>query len=402
MYKNHTICRACGSDQLIPVADFGLQPLANDFKRHDQQKCGHYPLKVLHCKSCTLGQLSVVVDPRVLYSSYSYVTSTSQTMVEHFDRIIADLCSIHGNRHLGRVLEIGSNNGAFLRHVRPFAKHVVGVDPATNLCEVTKSTGVECVNALWCSETAASMTQKFDTIVARHVFAHCDDWKDFVVGLEVVTHKDSVVFIEVPHAQKLIERCEFDTIYHEHLSYVTVRSINALLRESKFQVVGVIPYGVHGGSIGIVLKVRGFSDTHCSLGEVENDNVGVEDWLDMNQRRIALVDELAKQIASADKPLIGYGAPAKLTLWANLLGLTSKQMMLVHDTTPQKFGCLVPGTDIPVVEYSPSLNEGVKTAVMWCWNYEEEVVRKEWQFIKAGGRFILPLGKQAAFHKVNS
>lgn len=394
MYRTITHCRACQSASLEPVVDFGIQPLANDFKKEGERKCGHYPLKVMYCRNCTLAQLSDVVDPHVLYDHYSYVTSTSDTMRAHFGKIVNDMCQLRGGAHLGDLLEIGSNNGEFLTFSRNFCSSQIGVDPAANLCREASTNRFGIINDLWGKKAAAATNGvKFDTVVARHVFAHCDDWVDFMECISMVTHPKSLVFIEVPYARNLIERCEFDTIYHEHLSYVTLRSIHALLFGTRFKLDRVIHYPIHGGSVGLVIRQRSSGELHSELGDCETDNIPKQAWKSLEHRALEKVGLLVDEVSGSEDVVIGYGAPAKTAIWCNLAETGLRRMVAVHDTTPQKHGTTIPGTSIPVTNMPPSLNSHIKTAIMWCWNFAEEVRRKEKPFLDRGGKFILPLGK---------
>jgi hypothetical protein len=217
MYHAHRKCRACSGTDLVPVLDLMTQPLANDFRKPGEECAGMGPLVVLMCRRCSLAQLSVTVRPDVMYANYSYVTSKSETMAAHFDRIMQDIIEDENHRPPAcppRMLEIGSNDGTFLERVHRFTGYeVLGVEPASNLSTIAIDRGVRTINRLWDTATAVELSyQKYqaDVIVARHVFCHVDDWQGFVHALEFVSHKDTLVFIEVPYVKDMFKNNSFD------------------------------------------------------------------------------------------------------------------------------------------------------------------------------------------------
>lgn len=392
MYRDHSICRACDNTNLIPVADFGIQPLANDFIRPGLWKAGHYPLKVLFCENCTLAQLSVVVAPETLYSNYSYVTSPSRTMLDHFKALAHYAGDFRNANDLGDVLEIGSNNGAFLKWLVDFnfTDTVQGVDPAINLATIAQQNGVPTRLGMWNGITAATIGV-FDTVFARHVFAHVDDWRGFIAALEIATHKDSTVFIEVPSARDTIDRGEFDQCYSEHLSYITTQSIHALLKGTRFYLHDSKRFPIHGGSIVYVLKRRGPTQYQILYRGGETP-VTAEDWKLLRSSAENQSSALEYRLGTCleeGKSVFGFGATAKATLWAQLTGLSSYSIKFIHDDTPQKQGTTLPGTDIPVIDGTERMKD-MDVCVIFAWNFEAEIREKLAWWSSAGGTFLVP------------
>lgn len=384
MYKLHTKCRVCGNTNLESVADFGATPLANDFKTKSEEHCGFAPLDVLFCDSCSLAQLSVVVNPKILYSNYSYVSSNSKTMVSHMEQLISDIKSESSIRS---VLEIGSNTGVFLRLISgKGASYVHGIDPAQNLAKISTEIGIPTTVGFWSRKLAEqSGIRSVDVVIARHVFAHVDDWREFIDALEVVTWEKSLVVIEVPYVGNLLKGNEWDSVYHEHLSYVSIRSINRLLRGTRWQLSSVKRYSIHGGSIALFLRRRSNSDRTVmdDVFESKQFKHSSNGWKSMAS---TMMSELSK---GPVRRVFGYGAPAKATLWTSHLGLSSKHVEFVHDETPQKQGRFMPGTDIPVIDGRDRMKL-FDTGIIFAWNFADEIIRKEEWFEKQGGRFIVP------------
>lgn len=393
MYHCHTKCRACNGTDLVPVLDLGIQPLANDFCTADGERAGMAPLKVLFCRTCTLAQLSVVVKPEILYRNYSYVTSASDTMKAHFGTLLTDIGL--GVKPKPKMLEIGSNNGEFLQFAHPQFE-VLGIEPAKNLAAIANERGIKTIDRLFGEPTAielAATGYRADIIVARHVFAHVDDWKGFINALQFISHEDTLVVIEVPWSVDMLNKNSFDQIYHEHLSYVTIQSIHHLIRGTPFYVFCVKQYSIHGGAIGLYLRRRDESE-RTELMLSEESNLG-ERWrkLDEEMHRMRhMITVLKHEVWTAYKNIktvCGFGASAKATVWLNACGLTSKDIAFVCDSTPQKQGRMVPGTSIPIVPESELMKADY--AVCFSWNFFPEIRAKFKAFEDKGGRWILPV-----------
>lgn len=394
MYTQLTQCRACGSTDLTEVFNFGkAMPLANDFAKPDGERKGFVPLRVMFCPKCSLAQLGETVDPGILYSNYLYVTSKSETMMRHFDRLTKDIISENG---AGSLLEVGANDGRFLNYAasRSF-KPCVGVDPAANLngtIELGKN--VTMVNAFFRTGLNLPMENGFDTIVARHCFCH-QEWVDFLQACDVNSHKNTLICIEVPYAVDLLNRSEFDSIYHEHTSYLTIRSVAAALKGFPFHIHGVLRYGIHGGAVLIMLRHNDSGATpHLSADEMlAEENVTEADWLRfgaLSGAKMCHLKDLVSSYQKQGKIVSVFGASAKSSVIINACGFTSKDIAFVTDNSPLKPGRLVPGTDIPVIEEGEMLSQHPDVAICGAWNYRTEVLAKMEKWRSRGGRFVFP------------
>lgn len=406
MYKLHTHCRACGhgkpgaqgikaapTDKLIEVLDLGVQSLANDFCKDGEPRAGYAPLKVLFCPKCSLAQLSVVVDPSILYRHYNYVTSPSNMMREHFKTLISDI----GQETRGmNVLEIGSNDGRLLNMMKEGGGYTVtGIDPAENLAAIAESHGVPTRVGFFGSETAINLSQ-YDVIIARHVFCHVDDWRDFVRGLELVCHQESLICIEAPYAGDTITNCEFDTIYHEHLSYLTLKAVKALLADTSLQLHRVIHYPIHGGAILLMIRHRDFKCKPWQGTESDAENITVDHWKDFSEHAQDQIDRLKATVQTfraQGKTVAGLGASAKSTVWINACGFSRRDISFIADNTPQKQYTFSPGTDIPVTDEGAILRELPDYVILWAWNYRSECLEKFSLARSKGVKFIVPVPK---------
>lgn len=406
MYRLHTHCRACeygksgasgikaeSPPRLIPVFDLGLQPLANDYRREHEVHAGYAPLKVLYCPRCSLAQLSVTVDPAILYRDYPYVTSPSKMMAHHFDRLIADIEMETAGR---RVLEIGSNDGRLLELLKERGYGVLGVDPAANLAEIANNKGIPTVTGLFNSETARQIVEKhgqFPVIIARHVFCHIDDWTDFMHAINIVADTGALICIETPYAGDLLSRFEFDTIYHEHLSYLTIKAMTALLTRTGFKLHRTTDYAIHGGA-KLWMITRESSTLPFYPDAAIADDFSENDWKTFSQvshGQIGQLKAVVERLIATNQTVAGLGASAKSTVWINACGFTRKEISFIADNTPQKQWRMSPGNDIPVMDEGAILRDLPNYVVMWAWNYKAEILAKFSLARSKGVRFIVPV-----------
>lgn len=407
MYKLHNHCRSCGyakpgaqgikagpaTEKLIPVLDLGIQPLANDFVHDGDSHSGYAPLNVLYCPRCSLAQLSVVVDPVTLYRHYAYVTSPSKMMQQHFAALIHDISAESEGKS---VLEIGSNDGRLLHMMQDCGFSVLGVDPAENLCELARRNDIPTQVGFF-GEDLARILPSTDIVIARHVFCHVDNWQDFVRGLEAVSHKDTLICLEVPYAGDTIKDCEFDTIYHEHLSYLTLKSVRMLLEPTSLRLHRIIRYPIHGGAILLMLRRKDSAPEIVPVSTLEKEeNITAADWLDFENRARDQIDRMkatVRTFRAQGKTVAALGASAKSTVWISACGFTRKDISFIADTTPQKQYTFSPGTDIPVCDEGAILRELPDYVIIFCWNYLMEVLAKNALAREKGVKFIVPVPK---------
>ena len=400
MFHRVTNCRACKSTDLVEVFRFDrAMPLANDFVENAThcQHQGFTPMEVLFCRKCTLAQLSVVVDPAILYKNYLYVTSNSVTMQRHFDRLTKDIISENG---AGSLLEVGCNDGRFLNYAasRNFTP-CVGIDPAANLNgTIEPCKNVTITNDFFGPDMVMYDSTKYDTILARHCFCH-QEWHPFIQGVVKHSHKETLVCIEVPYVPDLIKRVEFDSLYQEHTSYLTLKSVVALLKDYPFHLHHVIRYGIHGGCVLLMLRHNdSVSPPHLSgdealLAEQQDENATLEGWRAFAlgaENKIANLRDTVRGLVGQGNVVSAFGASAKASVLINACGFTRKDIAFVTDNSPLKPGRLVPGTDIPVIPEDQMLSEHPDYSVMTAWNFEMEILAKTEKWRSRGGKFIVP------------
>lgn len=412
MYTYHTKCRACGygkptlpyikaastSEKLMPVFDLGLHPLANDFRKDGEEHAGFAPLAVLFCPRCTLAQLSVVVNPAVLYSHYSYVTSKSDTMRAHFNALWAALSS---EAQIHSVIEIGSNDGHFLGFALNKGALSVGIDPAKNLTDISKQNYPSAITICGMFDSSTAMrakehVQHADLILARHVFCHMDDWHAFFVAADKLAGAETRIVIEAPYAVDTLRKIEFDQIYFEHLSFLSLRSITSLLSGTPFRIHQVLHFDIHGGTIAVVIRRKDsqHDQTDAARRMLDDENITMDSWTtfaECSKHKIEQLKAIVLEGAGNGKSVCGFGASAKSTVWMTMCNFTKKHIRFICDNTPQKQYTYSPGTDVPITDEGALLRELPNYAVMFCWNFADEVIQKQQRYIELGGKFIVPV-----------
>ena len=405
MIQERTHCRTCGSPNLKLILDLGKTALANDFL--EPNEVADYkislPLRVVLCTDCSLVQLGDTVNPKILYSHYAYVTSTSKTMDTHLNKMMTHLLSTARLGAGSKVLEIASNTGVFLKKFKEQGCEVLGVEPAENIADVALATAIPTRKEFFNSATARKLKSEWgtaDLILGRHVFAHIDQLKDLVAGLAEVSHEETLIAFEVPYVVDFFEHTEYDTVYHEHLSYISARSVEALVRDTPLMLARIDHYPIHGGSILFHLRHRSSKATpHASVAQaIEKEKqlrLGEPATWEAFATRVNHIrtelPALLRKLKASGKRIIGYGASAKGNTLLNTCGITASELDYIIDNTPFKQGKIAPGSCIPVRPPEQLLADQPDYALLLAWNFAPEIIKRETEFQKRGGRFIVPI-----------
>jgi SAM-dependent methyltransferase len=392
-------CRACLSPDLIEVLNLGEMPPANSLLRPaDLNKPEtRFPLSLRLCRKCGMVQLGHVVPASLLFRSYLFFTSSSDAMSDHFARLMSESADQYVPPG-GLVVEIGSNDGTALASLRRRDVRVLGVDPARNIAVMAAARGVPTVSEFFTEPLAreiARVAGKADLIVACNVLGHIDDLDEVCRGLRTLLAPSGALVLEVPYLGDLVERAEYDTIYHEHLSYFAVRPLNTLLNRHGLKLARVEKFGVHGGTIRCTAVHGDGAEAASSWIEREmSQRLSEPQAFEPLARKVtgerAALRRTLADLAAAGKKVIGYGAPAKGTVVLNYCQIGTDLVPAVIDSTPAKQGWHVPGTHQPILP--PSAMEQLKPDVLLllAWNHADEIKRRESAFVQRGGQFITP------------
>lgn len=385
--------------------DLGMQPLANAFLRADTETAAEprYPLALHGCDTCGLVQLVDVIDPEVLFRNYIYVTGTSETIAAHnrsYARTVVDLLQL-GPGSL--VVEAASNDGSLLTCFRDLGVRVLGVEPAENIAALAAARGIRTEVTFFDREAGPRLRGihgPAQALIGNNVLAHVDDPAGFLAGAKALLAADGLVIVEVPDLTQMLDRTEYDTVYHEHLCYFSISSMLRLCTAVGLSVVRVDHVPVHGGSLRIYAgraeDQAGHDPAVLRMAEAERE-AGVTSrtrWerfaRDAETQRAALLTELRK-LKQAGKTIAGYGAPAKGTTLLNYCGIGTDLLPFTVDRSPLKTHMRIPGVHIPVLPVETILETQPDYLLILAWNFADEIMSQQAEYRRRGGRFLLPI-----------
>lgn len=406
------VCRFCGAGLQRTFVDLGMSPLCETYPSPADLNRGevYYPLHVYVCEECFLVQLEQYESAENIFSDYAYFSSYSDSWLKHADHYCNKMMTRIGLTGQSFVVEVASNDGYLLQYFVKRNVPVLGIEPASNVAKVAVEKGVPTLVRFFGTQLAEELAAEgrcADLVLGNNVLAQVPDLNDFVEGLKILLKPDGVLTLEFPHLLRLIQRNEFDTIYHEHFSYFSMISTVRILEAHGLKVFDVEELMSHGGSLR-VYACRAESQTHDIEPKVreliaEEQRAGlasVEGYdsfaRQVKQTKLALVDFLLTA-AQQGKSVAGYGAPGKSATLLHYCGIGKDLIEYTVDRSQYKQGRFLPGTHIPI--YDPSRIRETKPdyVVILPWNLKDEIM-EQLQFIREwGGRFVVPIPKVAVY-----
>lgn len=401
-------CRFCGAELLHTFADLGLSPMCETYPSAADLNRGetYYPLHVYVCEQCLLVQLEEFETPENIFSDYAYFSSFSDSWLAHCERYCRAMQSRFGLSQQSFVVEVASNDGYLLQYFVKDGVPVLGIEPAANVAKVAVERGVRTLVRFFGAQLARELAAEgrtADLVVGNNVLAQVPDLNDFVEGLKILLKAEGVLTLEFPHIRQLIERNEFDTIYHEHFSYFSLLAAAKILERHSLRVFDVEELKSHGGSLR-VYACHARNTTYCigpNVKKVLDDEARagldqVEGYqgfaAQVRETKFALVEFLL-HAAQEGKKVAGYGAPGKSATLLHYCGIGKDLIEYTVDRSPYKQGRFLPGNHIPI--YHPDRISETKPdyVVILPWNLKDEIMR-QLQFIREwGGRFVVPIPK---------
>ena len=398
-------CRMCNSTHLFDFLDLGFTPPADQFRRRDQllQPVTHYPLIVCLCEDCGLVQLRYVVSPEILYrQDYPYEASTTRTGQKHFHAFAASVVEKYGLGETDLAVDIGSNVGVLLEGFKACGLRVLGVDPATNIVRIAEKRGIETWDEFFSEDVARQIVKdrgQASVISGSNVFAHIDDLNSFGHAVDILLKDKGVLVIEVPHLLHLIDNLEYDTIYHEHLSYISVEPLIEFFKRFGMQVINVERKDIHGGSIRIFVAREGMHEVEASVEDIirQEQAHGLRDkptLLDFAQRvrknRADLI-WLLQKLKHEGHRIAAVSAPAKGMTLLNYCNIGRETLDYVTEKAALKIGRFTPGDHIPVLPDAQLDEDRPDYVLLLAWNFTKEIMANISDYTDAGGKVIVPI-----------
>ena len=405
-------CRNCGSKADIEMVDLGMSPLCQDFLSEDRINTSEtfYPLRVMVCGTCYLAQLDEFATRDEIFSEYAYFSSYSDSWLDHGRRYAEDMIERFQLTTASRVVEVASNDGYLLRWFSERGVPVLGIEPAANVAEVARSEGIETVVEFFGRAVGADLSEqgvRADLMVGNNVLAQVPDLHDFVSGFPLVLAPEGVLTLEFPHLLRLLDENQFDTIYHEHFSYFSLRTCQDIFGRHGLEIFDVEKLTTHGGSLRLFLhhaddKTHEVTDRvgQVLAEETEGGLLEPATYRAFGERAAAVKrDLLSVLIAIKDRgeSVAAYGAAGKGNTLLNYCGIGTDFIDFVADRNPYKIGRFTPGTHIPVVDPSGIDERQPDHILILPWNLRDEIAQQLEHVRDWGADFIVPIPEVQVF-----
>lgn len=379
-------CRICGPQKLVSVLDLGAQPLPSEYGRTADEVLDTFPLHMRICQRCGLGQLGEYVLPeRIFHGAYPYLSSASTTWVEHAKRFASSMKDSMGLNEQSLVIELASNDGYLLSAFQKLSVPVLGVEPAENVATIARNAGVPTITEFFGASSAENILARHGyprLIVANNVFAHIPDMHDFMEGMSILANDSTVITIENPSFTVLLKKTFFDTIYHEHYSYLTAHSVMAVAQAHGLDLVHVDQLMTHGGSNRYWLSRSRTPDETVSATLEAEKQAGLFDpteWNAFANRARTAIEGLRVWLSErkqAGDVVVGYGAAHKGNTFLNAVGEMAKYLAYVVDASHEKQGKYLPGSQVPVIEPEQLASGQPSDVLILPWNIAPELAER--------------------------
>jgi len=403
--KSITKCRICANPEFFEVINLGYTPLADRFllELNVNQPYIYYELKLMQCQNCGWNQIGNVIDPQILYQQdYPYDSSITKTGNEHWNNFANDSFSRYKLNNSSRVIDIGSNVGALLKNFKNLGAKCLGIDPSETAASIAISQGIETKIAFFsCSEARDILNTfgKADLITGTNVVAHVDDLNDFFEGVELLLSNSGVFRFEAPYFRNLVKYNQFDTIYHEHLSYLTISPLIGFLVKFDLEIINIEEFSIHGGSLRVDIARKGSYDVTPAVQkyleiEIMEELNTVSKMLEFSSRIKLLRRNMRKlicEIQDQGKTIGVASSPAKGMTFLHYVGLTHADFIAVSDASSQKNNKYLPGVFMRVISDNDLVKIEPDYVLILAWNFATEIVGKLREIMPSKTKYIIPI-----------
>lgn len=392
--------------------DLGLLPLANSFisskRARDPIPEERYPLRLFFCENCGLIQLLDVVEKEKMFDEYAFLTATAKTSIVHFDEYAETLSKRLSLRSNDLVVDVGSNDGTLLKSFKRHGAKVLGVEPARNLAAQAISDGIPTLSQYLSEETIQQVGKNTARVVtANNVVSHVNDLNSFVKFVSELLAPYGLFTFEVPWVVDVLRHYNFDIIYHEHLSYFGFLPLSRILEKHGLELIDLQHFPqIHGGTLrGFAAHSNEFKKNTAVLEsafENEERNAQFESLEKFASHVHHIRNKLTQMLANLKndgRTIVGYGAPAKATILLNYCNIDGSTIKFIIDTTPLKQGKFIPGVRIPIVDPEEFRKANPDYALLLAWNFKDEILQKEGDYLRKGGKFIVPFPEPTVLNR---
>jgi SAM-dependent methyltransferase len=403
-HYHHQSCLGCGVSLPSPFLDLGPTPLANAYLATEQDRGNEetFPLAVVYCDSCHLVQLCSTVNPEKMFAEYPYFSSYSESFVEHARLMAESFIDRFGLAPGSCVLEIASNDGYLLRHFKQRDIEVLGIDPARNIAAEANRQGIPTLCRFFNEEVVPDIVRshgKADLMLGNNVLAHVPEINGFLSAVASCIKPDGAAVFEFPYLRELLDKVEFDTIYHEHVFYFSLSAIRILIQRAGLELFDVMVQTVHGGSLRVFLQLPGARSIGQRVVRMLNEEarVGLTSrarYSSLGQQVRGLKAQLVSMLVEmkdSGKRIAAYGAPAKGNTLLNYCGIGRDLLDFTVDRSPHKQGKLLPGSHLPILSPEELLLRMPEYTLILPWNIADEIIEQQEPYLRTGGRFIVPV-----------
>jgi hypothetical protein len=397
-------CRCCDSTNLETFLDLGQSPISNDYQDSAESQAKLFPLRVLVCMDCEFLQLSEELDPSTHFnSSYPYFSGYSKTWISHC-QVTASSLADRFEIGVGKtVLEIASNDGTYIKNFLDFGADVLGIEPSLNVAKVAESRGIKTIVEFFTTPLAQDLKLNGifpDLIIGCNVLAHVPSIRDFLSGVSVLLMENAVAVFEFPHASKMIEQGEFDTIYHEHYSYLNLTPLNSLCNQLGLKIFDVETHELHGGSLRVFLcpsgsarkvtpnvnRILGYERSWCPTSDLVRS-----DFQEKTNKLLLGFRSRLKLYQDRGFRVVIFGAAAKGSTLLNIANIHSNLIEAAVDSSHAKQNKFIPGTGIEIFDPKDLQNLQPDVIVILAWNFADEIMRQASEIFTPTFCFLIPI-----------
>ena len=401
-------CRICFSKKLVKYLNLGSHPYSNSFLNKNQlSKENIYPLELQLCKKCGLSQLSVIPNTKKIFSDYDYLSSSSNALQEHYQKLVNKILKEYKVNKDDTVLDIGCNDGVLLKNYIKKINMIVGIEPSNAIEKIKNKKKIEIINKFFNLRTSQEYLKKYDKpriITITNVLAQIDDLNDFIKGLRKISDKKTLIVIEFPYLLTMIDKTFFDLIYHEHLSYFNLSSINFLFKKFNFKIINYekIDLGASGPALRIYITTKNseIKKNEKKINQIlkKEINWGIKKIfryknfsINVN-RKIEQIKKIIYTLYKKNKSIGCFTASAKGNTLLNCLKIKNNVIKYTCENNNRKIGKYTPGTHIKIISDNQYLKKNIDYSLLLSWNYANFFLKNS-SYKKKGGKFIIPFPK---------